>query len=225
MKINIAIDGYSSCGKSSTSKKLAKKLHYKYVDTGAMYRAVTYYLLQHKIDWNNEVELEKALPNIHINFQLNDKKENRTILNGEDVEEAIRTMEVSKCVSEVSTISSIRKVLVEQQQKIAIDKGMVMDGRDIGTVVLPNAHLKVFMTASIEVRTKRRWLELQAKGVDLTYEEIRNNLEHRDLIDSTRLDSPLKQASDALLLDTSEMQLDEQVNWIYVKALSIIDKL
>lgn len=225
MKINIAIDGYSSCGKSSTSKKLAKKLHYKYVDTGAMYRAVTYYLLQHKIDWNNDAELEKTLPNIHINFQLNEKKENRTILNGEDVEEAIRSMEVSKCVSEVSTISSIRKILVEQQQKIAIDKGMVMDGRDIGTVVLPNAHLKVFMTASIEVRTKRRWLELHAKGVELTYEEVKNNLEHRDLVDSTRLDSPLKQATDALLLDTSDMQLDEQVDWIYVKALSIIDTL
>ncbi|MCB0502633.1 MAG: (d)CMP kinase [Bacteroidetes bacterium] len=223
MKINIAIDGYSSCGKSSTSKKLAKKLHYKYIDTGAMYRAVTYYFLQHKIDWKNENQLTDALNHIHINFQLNEWKENRTVLNGEDVEEAIRTMEVSKKVSEVSTVSAVRKMLVEQQQKIAIDKGVVMDGRDIGTVVLPNAELKIFMTAGIEVRTKRRWLELQANGIDLTYEEVKNNLEHRDLIDSTRLDSPLKQASDALLLDTSEMRLEEQIEWIYSKALSKIN--
>lgn len=214
-KINIAIDGHSSCGKSTTSKILAKKLKYKYIDTGAMYRAVTYYLLINDIDWHDHSLLSEILEQIDIDFEVNENKENRTLLNGKDVEVEIRTMKVSNHVSEVSAISSIRKKLVEQQRQIAKNKGVVMDGRDIGTVVLPDACLKIFMTANIEARTERRWLELKAKGIALSPDEVRKNLEHRDYIDSNRADSPLKQASDAILLDTSKMNLEEQVNFIY----------
>lgn len=221
--INIAIDGHSSCGKSSTSKRLAKKIGYKYIDTGAMYRAVTYYLLVNQIDWNDAEALSAALPKIDINFRLDNQQQNRTMLNGIDVEEAIRTMDVSNKVSEVSAISAIRKMLVEQQQKIAQDKGVVMDGRDIGTVVLPNAELKVFMTASLKVRTARRWHELKQKGLDITLDEVQKNLCHRDHIDSNREDSPLKQAVDAILLDTSDLTLEGQIDWIYdkVQALAV----
>ncbi len=212
-KINIAIDGHSSCGKSSTAKLLASRLKYKYIDTGAMYRAVTYYLLMNNIDWHNHSLLSEILEQIEVDFAVNENGENRTLLNGKDVEAEIRTMKISNHVSEVSTISSIRKKLVQQQQQIAKRKGVVMDGRDIGTVVLPNAELKIFMTASIAVRTERRWLE--AKGIGLTKEEVQKNLEHRDHIDSSREDSPLKQAEDAVLLDNSNMSLDQQLEFIY----------
>ncbi len=214
-KINIAIDGHSSCGKSSTAKLLASRLKYKYIDTGAMYRAVTYYLLMNNIDWHNHSLLSEILEQIEVDFAVNENGENRTLLNGKDVEAEIRTMKISNHVSEVSTISSIRKKLVQQQQQIAKRKGVVMDGRDIGTVVLPNAELKIFMTASIAVRTERRWLELKAKGIGLTKEEVQKNLEHRDHIDSSREDSPLKQAEDAVLLDNSNMSLDQQLEFIY----------
>lgn len=220
-KINIAIDGHSSCGKSSTSKILASRLKYKYIDTGAMYRAVTYYLLINDIDWHDHSLLNEILEQIDIDFEINEKGENRTLLNGKDVEVEIRTMKVSNFVSEVSAISSIRKKLVEQQRQIAKDKGVVMDGRDIGTVVLPNAQLKIFMTASIQARTERRWLELQNKGVALSREEVRQNLEHRDHIDSTREDSPLKQAEDAILLDTSNLTLEQQIE----KIQNLVDQL
>jgi cytidylate kinase len=215
MKINIAIDGHSSCGKSSTSKLLAARLKYKYIDTGAMYRAVTYYLLINDIDWHDHSLLSEILEQIDVDFVVNEKGENRTLLNGKDVEVEIRTMKVSNCVSEVSAISSIRKKLVQQQQLIAKRKGVVMDGRDIGTVVLPDAELKIFMTASIAARTERRWLELKSKGIGLTKEEVQKNLEHRDFIDSTRADSPLKQAKDAIRLDNSDMNLEQQLEFIY----------
>jgi cytidylate kinase len=214
-KINIAIDGHSSCGKSTTSKMLAARLKYKYIDTGAMYRAVTYYLLINDIDWHNHSLLSEILEQIEVDFVVNEKGENRTLLNGKEVEAEIRTMKISNVVSEVSTISSIRKKLVQQQQQIAKRKGVVMDGRDIGTVVLPDAELKIFMTASIAARTERRWLELREKGVGLTKEEVQKNLEHRDYIDSSRADSPLKQAKDAILLDNSNLNLEQQLEFIY----------
>jgi cytidylate kinase len=214
-KINIAIDGHSSCGKSTTSKMLAARLKYKYIDTGAMYRAVTYYLLINDIDWHNHSLLSEILEQIEVDFVVNEKGENRTLLNGKEVEAEIRTMKISNVVSEVSTISSIRKKLVQQQQQIAKRKGVVMDGRDIGTVVLPDAELKIFMTASIAARTERRWLELKEKGVGLTKEEVQKNLEHRDYIDSSRADSPLKQAKDAILLDNSNLNLEQQLEFIY----------
>lgn len=221
-KINIAVDGHSSCGKSTTSRLLARRLSYKYIDTGAMYRAVTLYLLRHGIDWNDPVALAEALDDIRIDFSYSEAGGNRTWLNGEDVEEAIRSMEVSSKVSEVSTVSAIRRKLVEQQQAIAEGKGVVMDGRDIGSVVLPDAELKVFMTASIEARTGRRWKELRDKGREITREEVQRNLEHRDHIDSTREDSPLMQAGDALLLDTSGMTIEEQTEWIIRKVEALL---
>lgn len=221
-KINIAIDGHSSCGKSTTSKLLAARLQYKYIDTGAMYRAVTLYLLQESIDWCNEVNLAGILDNIHIDFKVNEEGISRTQLNGKDVEDAIRTMEVSSNVSEVSTISMVRRKLVEQQQQIAVERGVVMDGRDIGTVVLPEAEFKVFMTAALEVRAARRYSELKERGMNLSIEEVRENLANRDRIDSSRKDSPLRQAEDAILLDTSDHSLESQTEWLYQRAMEVI---
>ncbi|MCP4120808.1 MAG: (d)CMP kinase [Bacteroidetes bacterium] len=223
-KINIAIDGHSSCGKSTTSKNLAKKLEYKYVDTGAMYRAVTLYFMNHSVNVSDEECVKRALSEIKLDF-LVDEKGNRTLLNGKDVEAEIRTMEVSNMVSEVSTISIVRKKLVEFQQEIADSKGVVMDGRDIGSIVLPVAELKVFMTASVEARGNRRWLELKERGMHISVEDVKANLEHRDHIDSSRADSPLVQAEDALLLDTSDMTLEEQTNWIYDKVKGLISNI
>lgn len=216
-KINIAIDGHSSCGKSTTSKRLARELGYKYIDTGAMYRAVTLYLLDHHCDWNNREKLAEVLGQIHVDFKV-EGSGSRTLLNGRDVEDEIRTMRVSNNVSEVSTISAVRAKLVEQQQEIARQKGVVMDGRDIGTVVLPDAELKVFMTATLEARAGRRWKELKEGGMNLSLDDVKANLQHRDHIDSTRQDSPLTQAKDALLLDTSDMTVDEQTEWLVSKA-------
>ena len=222
-KINIAIDGHSSCGKSTTSKLLAKKLHYKYVDTGAMYRAVTYYLLKNSTGWRDEQALAKTLKRIDVDFKIDEEEGFRTLLNGEDVEDAIRTMEVSDHVSEVSTISIVRRKLVEQQQLIAVEKGVVMDGRDIGTVVLPNAEFKVFMTATIEARAMRRFSELKDRGTGITLDHVAVNLQNRDRIDSSRDDSPLRRADDAILLDTSDITIAEQTDWLYVQALTIIN--
>lgn len=213
-KINIAIDGFSSCGKSTLAKDLAKEVGYLYLDTGAMYRCVTLFAMRNKLVGQNglkEDELVSNLNNIDISFQVVKKGTSaHAFLNGADVEQAIRTMEVASNVSEVSTVKEVRSFLVAQQQKIAKDKGVVMDGRDIGTVVLPEAELKIFMTASDEVRAKRRLLELEAKGDEVSFEAVLENLKKRDLIDSTRKESPLKQAEDAVLLDNSNLTKSEQ---------------
>lgn len=212
-KLVIAIDGYSSCGKSTLAKQLAKELNYKYVDSGAMYRAVTLYLLRHHIDIHHPEIVANALPQIEIHFGLNrDKQE--TFLNNENVEEEIRlNPRVASYVSNVSAISEVRRFLVKQQQRMGIDGGIVMDGRDIGTVVFPNADIKLFVTADPTIRAQRRLDELKEKGYETTFDEVLANLEKRDQIDTTRTDSPLKQAEDAILLDNSNLSKAEQLEF------------
>lgn len=212
-KLVIAIDGYSSCGKSTLAKQLAKELNYKYVDSGAMYRAVTLYLLRHHIDIHHPEIVANALPQIEIHFGLNrDKQE--TFLNNENVEEEIRlNPRVASHVSNVSAISEVRRFLVKQQQRMGIDGGIVMDGRDIGTVVFPNADIKLFVTADPTIRAQRRLDELKEKGYETTFDEVLANLEKRDQIDTTRTDSPLKQAEDAILLDNSNLSKAEQLEF------------
>ncbi|MBF1468751.1 (d)CMP kinase [Prevotella pallens] len=218
-KIIIAIDGFSSCGKSTMAKDLAHELGYIYVDTGAMYRCVALYALQHKLFLKdgeiNIPELEAAMPNINISFKLN-KETGRpdTYLNNENVENKIRTMEVSSHVSSIAAIPFVREALVAQQQKMGKDKGIVMDGRDIGTVVFPNAELKIFVTASPEVRAQRRYDELMEKGMEADYNEILENVKRRDYIDSHRDVSPLRKADDAIELDNSNISIEEQKQWI-----------
>ncbi|MDP5158647.1 MAG: (d)CMP kinase [Flaviramulus sp.] len=217
-KITIAIDGFSSTGKSTVAKQLAKYLGYVYVDTGAMYRAVTYYAMQkgliNKEDFNKEA-LIYQLPNIEISFKFNRYKGFAEVyLNGENIEKNIRTLEVSNFVSQVAAITEVRQKLVEQQQKMGQSKGVVMDGRDIGTVVFPNAELKLFMTASSETRAKRRFNELIERGDDVIYEDVLKNVITRDYMDSTRDDSPLKKAKEAIEIDNSEMSLEDQFNKI-----------
>jgi len=218
-KIIIAIDGFSSTGKSTIAKELANKLGYLYVDTGAMYRAVTLFAMKNGyVDAVNieEQALTENLNQIDLQFKYNKKlKFSEIYLNDINVEKEIRTIEVSKLVSQVSTISSVRKKLVEQQQKMGIDKGLVMDGRDIGTVVFPDAELKLFMTASPEKRASRRYKELLDRGHEITYDEILQNVQQRDFIDSTRKDSPLMKADDAIEFDNSDMGLKEQFERIY----------
>lgn len=223
-KINIAIDGYSSCGKGTLAKALAKALHYTFIDTGAMYRAVTYSLLENFIDINNVEEVTKHLPSLNISFNYQaDKNFYYTILNGEVIESEIRGMEVSNLVSPVSKIDAVRSFLVEQQRAIGVNKAVVMDGRDIGTVVFPNAELKIFMTAKPEIRAQRRLDELRYKGDTLTtYDEVLNNLNERDRIDSGRENSPLKPASDAIIIDNSFMTRDEQFHQALELALNKI---
>jgi cytidylate kinase len=214
-RIIIAIDGYSSCGKSTTAKLVASKLGYGYIDTGAMYRAVTLYFLENNVTFTNPKEVEKALQHISISFHHNSKtNENETFLNGVYVEKEIRKMYISEQVSEVSTIAEVRHAMVAQQQKMGKKKGIVMDGRDIGTRVFPEAELKVFMTADINLRAFRRQQELLEKNQMVNLEDIIHNLQHRDLIDSTRKESPLIQAEDAFLIDTSYMTVDEQVELV-----------
>jgi cytidylate kinase len=216
-KIIIAIDGNSGCGKSSTAKVIAKELQYIYIDTGAMYRAVTYFFLKNKIDLNNELDVSGALNQIDISFEYNiSSTKNETYLNGKNIEFQIRQMDVSNMVSPVSEISAVRRKLVEQQRRMGQQKGIVMDGRDIGTVVFPEAELKIFMTASLEVRAKRRQLELQEKGAEVHLKEVMENLGNRDRIDSSRDDSPLKKSDGAIEIDTSNLTFDEQVNKILV---------
>ena len=214
-KIVIAIDGFSSTGKSTIAKQLAKKLNYIYVDTGAMYRAVTYYALQHHLigdDFFLSDELIENLSEINITFKFNESLGfSEVYLNGKNIEKAIRTLEVSRYVSPVATISKVRQKLVEQQQLMGKDKGIVMDGRDIGTVVFPDAELKIFMTASAETRAQRRYKELIERGHDLSYEEVLENVTTRDRIDSTREDSPLVKAEDAIEIDNSDLTIEEQV--------------
>ena len=221
-KITIAIDGFSSCGKSTMAKDLAKEIGYIYVDTGAMYRSVTLYALRHgmfRTDGSIDTgALEAAMPEIRITFKLN-KETGRpdTYLNGELVEKDIRTMEVSSKVSPIAALPFVRKALVEQQQMMGREKGIVMDGRDIGTAVFPDAELKVFVTASAEVRAQRRYDELKAKGMEADYASILKNVEERDYIDSHREVSPLRKADDAVELDNSHMTIAEQKQWLREK--------
>ena len=217
-KITIAIDGHSSCGKSTMAKDLARELGYVYVDTGAMYRSVTLYALRNGLftkDGINEEELRKQIPNIKISFKVNLRtRRPDTYLNGKLVEKDIRTMEVSNHVSQIAALGFVRKALVAQQQEMGKNKGVVMDGRDIGTVVLPDADLKIFVTASVEVRAKRRYDELKGKGMEADYDEILKNVQERDYIDSHREVSPLKKADDAIELDNSDMTIDQQKEWL-----------
>lgn len=214
-KIVIAIDGNSGCGKSSTAKVLARKLKYIYIDTGAMYRAVTLFFIKHQIDLKNDLAVELALKQIDISFKYNvETGENETFLNGRNVEEKIRQMDVSNLVSPVSEISRVRRKLVEQQRRLGEGQGVVMDGRDIGTVVFPNAELKIFMTADLKVRAQRRQKELLEKHTEVELEDVIKNLENRDRIDSSRADSPLKKADDAHVVDTGNLTFDEQVDII-----------
>ncbi len=217
-KIIIAIDGHSSCGKSTVAKDIARQLGIAYVDTGAMYRCVTLYAMRQGYIHNGEVDevkLQAELDNILISFRNNPQTgRNETYLNGDMVENDIRGMEVSNNVSTVSAISSVRAKLVDYQRDMAKDTSLVMDGRDIGTVVFPNADLKLFMTADVDVRAKRRYDELSAKNQAVNLDEIAKNVRERDVLDSTRKESPLRQAPDALLLDNSHMTMDEQFQWI-----------
>ncbi len=214
-KIIIAIDGYSACGKSTLAKDLSKKIGYAYIDTGAMYRAVTLFFLRNEINLDDEAAIAKALSKITIEF-INVKGKNRTLLNGEDVEEEIRKMYVSQQVSPVATISAVRRAMVAQQQQMGKKKGVILDGRDIGTVVFPRAALKLFLTASPDIRTQRRFEELQTKHQISTFEEIKANLLERDHIDSSRADSPLKQATDAVVIDNSNLSKKEQLAMVKV---------
>ncbi|WP_420386003.1 (d)CMP kinase [Roseivirga sp.] len=211
-KINIAIDGLSGCGKSSTAKAVAKTLGYKFIDTGAMYRSVTLYMLDHQVDLHDSAQVNAALENIKIDFQYNpDTQKNETFLNEQNVEEEIRSMRVAGHVSEVAAIKEVRVAMVRQQQQMGKDSGVVMDGRDIGSVVFPDAELKVFMTASTEVRARRRQAELAEKGQHVELNEVINNLEERDRIDSTRKESPLIKVEDAVEIDTSDLKFEDQV--------------
>lgn len=208
----IAIDGFSSCGKSTVAKAIAKRLNFVFVDSGAMYRAVTLYFLRNGIDFNDTEAINKALENIHIDFIPNTDK-TQIILNGEDISDEIRQMEVSEKVSEVSAIKEVRHAMVAQQQQLGARRDIVMDGRDIGTTVFPDADLKIFMTADPLVRANRRFAELTAKGETVTLEEIVENLAHRDHIDSTREESPLRQAEDAIILDNSHLTEEQQLDF------------
>lgn len=217
-KITIAIDGHSSCGKSTMAKDLAREVGYVYVDTGAMYRCVTLYALRNGLFTDNginENELRRQMDNIHITFRFNaEAGRPDTYLNGELVEREIRTMEVSNHVSPIATLGFVRQAMVAQQQEMGRGGGVVMDGRDIGTVVFPHAELKIFVTASAEVRAQRRYDELRQKGMEADYADILKNVQERDYIDSHREVSPLRQADDALLLDNSEMTIAQQKEWL-----------
>ena len=219
-KITIAIDGHSSCGKSTMAKDLAREIGYIYIDSGAMYRAVTYYCLQHDLFTEDNVkldELQAAMPDIKITFRLNAEGRPETYLNGECIEKEIRGMAVSSRVSLIATIGFVREAMVALQQEMGKEKGIVMDGRDIGTTVFPDAELKIFVTASAEVRAQRRYDELRAKGEEASYESILENVKERDRIDSGRAISPLRKADDAILLDNSTMTIPEQKAWLLEK--------
>lgn len=218
-KIVIAIDGYSSCGKSTTAKAVAARMGYGYIDTGAMYRAVSLFFMQQRVSLSNPKEVADALEHIHITFNHNNRTgKNETYLNGLNVEEEIRKMYISNIVSEVSAIPQVRWAMVAQQQKMGRRRGVVMDGRDIGTKVFPDAEVKVFMTADTQVRAYRRQRELLERGETVNLDDIIKNIEKRDLIDTTRSESPLVRAPDAKLLDTSFMTIEEQVDWVMEQA-------
>lgn len=210
-KIIIAIDGFSSCGKSTLAKAMAKALEYVFVDTGAMYRAIALYFLRNNIAFNDNASIEAALHAIELRFKYNSVSQKSDMyLNGENVEQEIREMQVSQKVSEVASIAAVRDFAVAQQQAMGIDKGIVMDGRDIGTVVFPNAELKLFVTADPAIRLERRYQELLQTNPTISKEEVAANLQQRDLMDSTRTHSPLKQAEDALVLDNTNLNREQQ---------------
>jgi len=217
-KIIITIDGWSSCGKSTLARQLAKELGYLYVDSGAMYRAITLYFLRNHIDWTDKKEVVEALNNINLQFIYNDGSgKSEMYLNEENVEYVIRDLVIAEKVSDIAAIKEVREFAVAQQQKMGTQKGIIMDGRDIGTVVFPKAELKIFMTADNAVRVERRFKELYEKNPNITLEEVKNNLEMRDYIDSHREVSPLKKADDAILLDNThlseEQQLEKALSW------------
>jgi CMP/dCMP kinase len=213
-KINIAIDGYSSCGKSTLAKALAEKLAYIFIDTGAMYRAITLFCMRNKLISNDSIvvnQIESVLPSISVHFELNkETKKPEVFLNNENVEKEIRTMEVSSNVSKIATIKAVREKLVALQQKMGQNGGVVMDGRDIGSVVFPDAELKFFITADPDIRAKRRYLEINDSSVSL--EDIKTNLKERDFIDTTREESPLIQVDDAIVIDNSNLNQEEQLD-------------
>lgn len=216
-KIVIAVDGHSSCGKSTFAKKIARMLDYIYIDSGAMYRAVAFFAIQNGLANGKHIDQEtliSRLEEVEISFKRNTAGQLETFLNGTNIESEIRGVAVSELVSEVSKIKEVRKFLVKQQQKMGENKEMVMDGRDIGTVVFPGAELKLFMTASTKVRAQRRYDELTAKGVSVTFEEIEKNVIERDHNDTTRSESPLIQADDAVVLDNSDMTVEQQMDWL-----------
>ena len=226
-KITIAIDGHSSCGKSTMAKELARQLGYVYVDTGAMYRTVTLFAMRHNLFLaDGEVDtdaLRKCMPEIEVSFRFNEETGRPdAYLNGECVEKVIRSIEVSNHVSKVAAIPFVREAMVDQQRRMGAEKGIVMDGRDIGTTVFPDAELKIFVTASSKVRAQRRYDELKEKGMPADFDEILKNVEERDYIDSHREVSPLGQAPDALLLDNSEMTIPEQNAWLMDKVKALV---
>ena len=219
-KIIITIDGWSSCGKSTLAKQLAKELNYVYIDSGAMYRAITLYFLRNHVDWTDTKEVQKALEDIQLEFRYNELSlQSEMYLNDENVEYVIRDLVVAEKVSEIAAIKEVRTFAVHQQQEMGKKKGIVMDGRDIGTVVFPKAELKIFMTADNKIRVERRFKELFEKNPNITVEEVKNNLEMRDYIDSHREVSPLRQADDARVLDNSKIGMEEQLrlalSWVH----------
>jgi cytidylate kinase len=226
-KIIVAIDGFSSCGKSTMAKELAKSVGYAYVDSGAMYRAVTLYCQRKGWIVNgvvNQEELKKAIDSILIEFSYNpDKNRNETFLNKENVEDEIRTLQVSEEVSIVSSIGFVRSAMVKQQQAYAKERGVVMDGRDIGTVVFPDAELKIFLVASAEIRAQRRYDELIAKGEKVSFDEILENVKQRDFLDQTRKESPLRKAEDAIELDNGNLTLEEQRDWLLKRFKEVVE--
>lgn len=227
-KITIAIDGFSSCGKSTMAKDLARRIGYIYIDSGAMYRAVTLYCMEHNLISGDNVNTKALLPlmdDIHISFRLNPQTGKAdTYLNGKNVEEEIRSMKVSSKVSPVSAIPFVRAAMVKQQQEMGKSKGIVMDGRDIGTTVFPDAELKIFVTASPETRAQRRVDELKAKGIPVSYDEVLDNIKSRDHIDQTRAESPLRKADDALLLDNSNITIEQQNQWLLEQYTETLQK-
>ena len=228
-RINIAIDGYSSCGKSTLAKAISKELNYIYTDTGAMYRAVSLFALQNKLvkeDWRDVDGLIRGLDNMYITFRYNpDTQLSEVYLNGKNAELEIRSLQVSNHVSQVSDIPKVRQKLVKQQKRIASNRGVVMDGRDIGTVVMPDAELKFFMTADKQVRAQRRFDELKTKGVETTIEEVLQNIEMRDEIDTNRATDPLRQASDAIVIDNTTLTVEEQFEFAMRQVDSVLAEI
>lgn len=221
-KIIITIDGWSSCGKSTLAKQLAKSLGYLYIDSGAMYRAITLYFLRNHIDWTDDKEVMESLKHIYLHFEYNPKSEQSEIfLADENVEYVIRDLVIAEKVSDVAAIAAVRTFAVAQQQKMGIQKGIVMDGRDIGTTVFPHAELKIFMTADIAVRVERRFKEMYEKNPNISIEEVKSNLEMRDYIDSHRQVSPLRQAEDAVLINNTNISMEEQLDF----ALKLVAKV
>ena len=227
-KIIITIDGWSSCGKSTLAKQLARELHYVYIDSGAMYRAITLYFLRHHVDWTIPAAVEEALKHVKLDFVTNHKNgQTEMWLNGENVEYVIRDLVIAEKVSEVAAVRDVREFAVAKQQEMGRKKGIVMDGRDIGTVVFPHAELKIFMTADEKVRVQRRYRELYEKNPNITLEEVKQNLAKRDYIDSHRQISPLRQAADAIVLDNSNLTINEQLQiaqkWVNERLAGKVD--